>query len=390
LAQAQLKLWEPVVSLASLLNSPSSCCQVMARRLSLPLAIFFLSVSTPCLTTRGKQKDECAADEVQVDVTRHGQEAMLSPSSGDAAATKDLETSIADSTESIATVKSEIAATESGIKALDSSVAEATEQRKAPVTDLWLIRHGLKEGKEAPNTGDWTWPLSQQGHEQAKELAAFLANEFNTLGVQPELWASPFLRTVQTATPIAKALQIPIRLDPGLGEARKTEPTLIPANARLQILQEYNIEEYTKNLSIKYNDTHEASAQPEQSENEEELYKLYFERAETMAGVLKNAEVAGKHLIAVSHGSVVTLLIAFLTNMALEDIGGKPGQVREATVFHLRRTVNGWEVDPGKNGVGRTVKADEGSPYPSARGSWYGPIQKYYDITQHPLIKRVA
>jgi len=210
----------------------------------------------------------------------------------------------------------------------------------------------------------------------------FLAHEFKRLGVQPELWASPFLRTVQTATPIAKALEIPIRLDPGLGEARNTEPTLIPAKTRLQILQEYNI-----NLSIEYNDTHKASAQPEQSENEEELYKLYFERVEKMAGVLKNAEVAGQHLIAVSHGSVVTLLIAFLTNIALEDIGGKPGQVREATVFHLRKTGTIWEVDPDKNGVGRTVQADEGSGYPSTQGSWMVPIQKYYNLNKRPWIQ---
>jgi chromosome segregation ATPase len=48
----------------------------------------------------------------------------------------DLDTSIADAEEGIATVKSEIESLEDGIKALDKSVAEATEQRKDEHADF--------------------------------------------------------------------------------------------------------------------------------------------------------------------------------------------------------------------------------------------------------------
>mmetsp|Transcript_24054 Transcript_24054/g.42107 ORF Transcript_24054/g.42107 Transcript_24054/m.42107 type:complete len:172 (-) Transcript_24054:125-640(-) len=53
----------------------------MACRLSLSLAVFFLSVPTPCLTVRAKLAQE-GADVIQVAVTRHGQQAMISSSSG--------------------------------------------------------------------------------------------------------------------------------------------------------------------------------------------------------------------------------------------------------------------------------------------------------------------
>jgi len=60
----------------------------------------------------------------------------------------DLETSIADTEESIATVTEEIAATEKGIKALDASVAEATEQRKEQHADFVELMSGDSAAKE--------------------------------------------------------------------------------------------------------------------------------------------------------------------------------------------------------------------------------------------------
>jgi len=60
----------------------------------------------------------------------------------------DLESSIAETTESIATVTDEIKATEASIAALDKSVAEATAQRKEQNADYVELMAGDKQAKE--------------------------------------------------------------------------------------------------------------------------------------------------------------------------------------------------------------------------------------------------
>lgn len=67
---------------------------------------------------------------------------------------------------------------------------------------LYLIRHGAAENG-APD--DMSRNLTAQGESQALAAASWLAE--NITG-PVELWASPYLRTQQTAAPIAKALAI--------------------------------------------------------------------------------------------------------------------------------------------------------------------------------------
>jgi phosphohistidine phosphatase len=69
---------------------------------------------------------------------------------------------------------------------------------------LYLIRHGAAEAG-APN--DATRRLSSRGESQAVGAAKWLAK--NIKG-PVSIWASPYLRTQQTAEPIAKALGIGI------------------------------------------------------------------------------------------------------------------------------------------------------------------------------------
>ncbi|GAA5893177.1 hypothetical protein JCM6882_003905 [Rhodosporidiobolus microsporus] len=94
---------------------------------------------------------------------------------------------------------------------------------------VYICRHGFRLSWETPI---WTSPtgiprdppLSSHGVDQAKELAAFLKEE---LGVSSReeaekegvfLLSSPLYRCVQTATPTAEALDLPIFVEPGLGE----------------------------------------------------------------------------------------------------------------------------------------------------------------------------
>ena len=88
---------------------------------------------------------------------------------------------------------------------------------------VWIARHGNRLDFVNPewfNTAPRRYdpPLSEDGFVQATELGERL---------QPEnishIFASPFLRTIQTANEIAKILDLPIKLEAGLGEWRNAE-----------------------------------------------------------------------------------------------------------------------------------------------------------------------
>ncbi|KAF7635428.1 hypothetical protein Mgra_00005104 [Meloidogyne graminicola] len=88
---------------------------------------------------------------------------------------------------------------------------------------LWVVRHAEREDNINSN---WrknanphklksdNSPLSTRGLEQAKELA----KRFSKIHID-HIFASPFERTVETATAIANERKIPIKLEPGLCEA---------------------------------------------------------------------------------------------------------------------------------------------------------------------------
>lgn len=69
---------------------------------------------------------------------------------------------------------------------------------------LYLIRHG-----EAVNgdPDDINRQLTERGEQHAKNAARWLAK---TINGPVEIWASPYLRTQQTAKPIAEALAVKV------------------------------------------------------------------------------------------------------------------------------------------------------------------------------------
>ena len=87
-----------------------------------------------------------------------------------------------------------------------------------PAQHLYFIRHGQREDFEDP-----TWPqraerpydtpLSKTGFRQAEDVGQTLKGQ----GISV-LYSSPFLRALQTADPIAAALDLPIRLEPSFAE----------------------------------------------------------------------------------------------------------------------------------------------------------------------------
>ncbi|MEQ9551131.1 MAG: histidine phosphatase family protein [Coleofasciculus sp. G3-WIS-01] len=83
---------------------------------------------------------------------------------------------------------------------------------------VWIARHGNRLDFVNPewfNTAQRPYdpPLSEDGVGQAKELGQRLRGE-----TIKHIFASPFLRTVQTANQIAQILDLPIKIEAGLSE----------------------------------------------------------------------------------------------------------------------------------------------------------------------------
>ena len=75
-----------------------------------------------------------------------------------------------------------------------------------PVTKLFLVRHGQSAGNaEGRFGGHGPTPLSPLGEEQAHKTAIVLAREGVTA-----IYSSDLPRAVQTATPLAERLEIPL------------------------------------------------------------------------------------------------------------------------------------------------------------------------------------
>lgn len=83
---------------------------------------------------------------------------------------------------------------------------------------IWIARHGNRLDFVNPewfNTAKKRYdpPLSTDGVIQAQELAKRLKSEKIS-----HIFASPFLRTIQTANEVAEVLDLPIKLEAGLSE----------------------------------------------------------------------------------------------------------------------------------------------------------------------------
>ncbi len=100
---------------------------------------------------------------------------------------------------------------------------------------VWIARHGNRLDFVNPdwfNTAERRYdpPLSEDGMIQAKQLGERLKSEKIT-----HIFASPFLRTIQTAHQVAEILNLEIKLEAGLAEWHNPEwmsenPEIHPPN----------------------------------------------------------------------------------------------------------------------------------------------------------------
>lgn len=117
-----------------------------------------------------------------------------------------------------------------------------------PRTTIFLVRHGARHDYNNPER--WKEqctrlgierldpPLSMLGHQQAREVAAVLKDEPIT-----HLLASPYLRVLQTAQPLAQALGKPLCVEHGLAEFKHHPARIAPhLGVRVAVLPEVDDE----------------------------------------------------------------------------------------------------------------------------------------------------
>lgn len=251
----------------------------------------------------------------------------------------------------------------------DAVVApEAKEVADGPgYCNLWLIRHGEK-GEMPPV--DWQWSLSDHGLKQAEELAVHFRTVFGDRDSKPALFASPFLRTVQTAAPIARELGIMARLEPGLGEARQGENVrpLIAAKGRVPLL----VERDARIDPARFDDTHEALVAPAIPESGDQYTARIFDTVRA----LTEGSASSRDVIVVTHASVVTGITVALTGQPLAMVG-TDGDLHEASIMQLQR-VSGQPWRVVQNGSTAHLSSLGWDGYRASESStWKAFVRKY-------------
>jgi 2,3-bisphosphoglycerate-dependent phosphoglycerate mutase len=89
--------------------------------------------------------------------------------------------------------------------------------------ELLIIRHGLPLRVERTDGGAADPELSEEGHEQARRLADYLAHERIDA-----VYASPMKRAHQTAVPLATAKGLDVIIEPRVAEWDRDSSSYIP------------------------------------------------------------------------------------------------------------------------------------------------------------------
>jgi broad specificity phosphatase PhoE len=188
---------------------------------------------------------------------------------------------------------------------------------------FWFVRHAEREDFVDPdwprkNRRHYDTPLSDTGHQQARETAEF----FSKQSIQ-HLFVSPFLRTLQTATPIAEELDLPMKIEDGLCEIFferwfDTEPSF-PGPSAAELKQKDPL--YRSAVTPVYPET---------------IDTVRKRGAECMAHILENHQ---GNILCVSHGGVLWELMSGLTGEQ-QSI-----EVPFCCIIHLTLSSEGWTLE---------------------------------------------
>jgi len=159
--------------------------------------------------------------------------------------------------------------------------------------ELILVRHGLPE-KIVRDDGVAADPnLSEQGHHQARRVAAYLAEEPIS-----RLYSSPMKRAYETALPIADVLSLEIETRDGVAEYDQDADAYIP-------VEQLKTENYEAWLDLMKGDMSGVD------------FDQFADRViRTLEGIVQ--ENRGKTVAVTCHGGVVNVWAAYVLGMPLK------------------------------------------------------------------------
>jgi len=249
---------------------------------------------------------------------------------------------------------------------------------------IFLIRHGDRYDyanpswlEEAKTNGALITdpPLSELGHQQARETARYLRDVVKLTGrtavngvinavaadddeknndeqQQQELTStrsvpidrilvSPYLRVIQTSVPTAEILGVPVKIETGLSEAHAT-PNMLPTSKQRFAYFPHIDTTYQSKVSIKATSTSSStSTSPNQTTTFvcpktqlpcEAFAGDYVKRIEKFAALLENEqEYEGKNIVLFSHAASVALVAALLRT-SIRSLKFAP-----CGIYHLER-----------------------------------------------------
>ncbi|AFY58945.1 fructose-2,6-bisphosphatase [Rivularia sp. PCC 7116] len=173
---------------------------------------------------------------------------------------------------------------------------------------IWMARHANRLDFVNP---DWFLtaerrydpPLSDDGMVQAQQLA----NRLKTEEIH-HIFASPFLRTVQTAAAVASVLDLPIKLETGLSEWLNpdwmTQEPERHSIQELKALYPYIDVGYTPRIAVNYPETRQ---------------KMRQRSAQTARCLAR--EYSPENILLVAHGaSVLGAAMGFVGDLAIQEV----------------------------------------------------------------------
>lgn len=230
---------------------------------------------------------------------------------------------------------------------------------------LLVVRHGDRHDYANP---DWAVatakaggdvrdpPLSELGHRQARETAAALAALAKAQGFKIDcVLASPYLRTIQTAAPLAQLLGLPVLLEEGLAETHHRPDTLPGAAERHASFPE---------VDVSWRALHPITPDAEiRGVPVEGHPNSYFSRILNVSSLLER-RFAGKCCVLFTHAASVSLVSALTREPMPADLSLT---FAPCGVYHLKR--------PGKGGAWRVLSSgNTNAPHVSennpATGAW--------------------
>lgn len=188
---------------------------------------------------------------------------------------------------------------------------------------IWVVRHGNREdfhNREWSKTAARPYDpgLSPDGADQAREAGKSLINKR-----VDRIYASPYLRTIQTASHIADVLGLSIRLEPGIGEC-------LP---NMQELPEILSEEERLQQFARIDPSHLPYYQPIFPEPEDVAHQRAARTVRRLADQHPN-----ENFVVVTHASPVVGIVRHLSGTQ-EKI-----RVPLCAIFTLARSGDGWDL----------------------------------------------